>query len=148
MIEVRQACADDLDGMVELLGQLEEVTETPTPVSRPTVQRTYEAMLRSPQIYRNYVAVEGRQVLGLISLVLYKTLLHERGTALINELVVAGEARRQGIGRRLVQTAIAAARECGMDEIEVGTETGNEAARHFYGEVGFDREYVLFGMEF
>ncbi len=35
-----------------------------------------------------------------------------------------------------------------MDEIEVGTETDNAAARRFYKKNGFDEEYVLLGMEF
>jgi len=35
-----------------------------------------------------------------------------------------------------------------MDELEVGTETGNGPARQFYRKCGFDEEYVLLGMEF
>jgi ribosomal protein S18 acetylase RimI-like enzyme len=78
---------------------------------------------------------------------LYKTFLHTGGTALINELVVAGDARGRGIGCKLVEAAIAAAREAGMEEIEVGTEIGNTAARSFYRSVGFNHEYVLLGRE-
>ncbi len=105
-------------------------------------------MVRFPDVYRNYVAVEHSRVVGLISLVFYKTLLHDGGTALVNELVVSSSERGRGIGTQLVKAGIAAARECGLDEIEVGTERGNRDARRFYKNIGFNLEYVLFGMEF
>jgi GNAT superfamily N-acetyltransferase len=148
MIEVRELRSGDLDAVVSLLGQLEEETNTDGPVEERGVHRTYELMVRFPDVYRNYVAVEHQRIVGLITLVFYKTLLHEGGTALINELVVLNSERRRGIGTQLVKAGIAAARDCGMDEIEVGTERGNRHALRFYKHVGFDLEYVLFGMEF
>lgn len=148
MIEVRELRSGDLDAIVSLLGKLGEVTSTGSPVKDRVVHRTYELMARFHDVYRNYVAVEHSRVVGLISLVFYKTLLHEGGTALINELVVSGSERGRGIGTQLVKAGIAAARECGMDEIEVGTERGNRDARRFYKHIGFNLEYVLFGMEF
>ena len=148
MIEVRELRAGDLDAVVSLLDQLGEVTSTGNPGEDRSIHRTYELMVRFPDVYRNYVAVEKARVVGLISLVFYKTLLHEGGTALINELVVSNSERGRGIGTRLVKAGIAAARECGMDEIEVGTERGNRNARRFYEHIGFDLEYVLFGKEF
>ena len=148
MIQIREACLGDLEAIVALLGQLKEAISLSGPLGSAPVKTTLEGMLRLPEVYRTYLAVEERRVVGLISMVLYKTLLHPGGTALINELVVADSARRRGIGRKLVEAGIAAARERGMDEIEVGTETDNRAARRFYRSVGFDAEYVLFGLEF
>ncbi len=148
MIEVRELRYGDLDAVVSLLGQLGEVTSTGSPIEDRSVHKTYELMVRFPDVYRNYVAVEHSRVVGLISLVFYKTLLHEGGTALINELVVSGSERGRGIGTRLIKAGIAAAREYGMEEIEVGTESGNRDARRFYKHIGFNLEYVLFGMEF
>ncbi|MBN2552081.1 MAG: GNAT family N-acetyltransferase [Spirochaetales bacterium] len=148
MIEIREAGPEDLEAIVALLGQLKEATSLNGPLSSVSVKTTCEQMLRLPDVYRNYLAVEGRRVVGLVSMVLYKTFLHPGGTALINELVVSESARRRGIGRMLVEAGIAAAREQGMDEIEVGTEIDNRVARRFYRSVGFDAEYVLFGLEF
>ena len=106
------------------------------------------AMSRTPEFYSNWVAVEGTRVVGFVSLVFHKTLFHPGGTALINELVVAGDRRGRGIGRLLVARAAEEARGRGMDEIEVGTERENAAAQSFYRAVGFDEEYVLLGREF
>ena len=94
------------------------------------------------------MAAEEQRVVGVLSMVLYKTLLHVGGTALINELVVSRSFRGRGIGGKLIERAVSEARERGMEEIEVGTEQDNNSARRFYSSVGFDREYVLFGREF
>jgi GNAT superfamily N-acetyltransferase len=147
MIEVREARLEDLDAIVSLMGQLTEVTAHHDAVTPAGVRTNLQAMLRFPENYRNYLAVENEEIVGLVSLVLYKTLLHAGGTALINELVVAEGARGRGIGGKLIEAAIAAAREQKMDEIEVGTEIDNLAARGFYKSVGFDQEYVLLGRE-
>jgi ribosomal protein S18 acetylase RimI-like enzyme len=147
MIEVREARLEDLDAIVSLMDQLKRATSQHDAVTTAGVRTSLQTMLRFPEIYRNYLAVENEEVLGVVSLLLYKTLLHAGGTALINELVVAEEARGRGIGRKLVEAAAAAAREQGMDEIEVGTEVENYAARGFYRSVGFHRGYVLIGMD-
>jgi ribosomal protein S18 acetylase RimI-like enzyme len=129
------------------LDQLKQVTTLHNPLDPASVLSSMQTMLRFPDIYRNYVAVDGERVVGLVSVVLYKTLLHAGGTALINELVVAEEARGRGIGRRLVRRVVEEARERGMDEVEVGTEKGNSAARRFYVSHGFNRDYLLLGRE-
>jgi hypothetical protein len=77
MIEVRELRSGDLEAVVSLLDQLDEVTSTGSPVEGRSVHRTFELMVRFPDVYRNYVAVEHSRVVGLISLVFYKTLLHE-----------------------------------------------------------------------
>jgi GNAT superfamily N-acetyltransferase len=147
MIEIREARLEDMEAIAALLEQLKEVTALKGPIRPTSLKHSYETMLRSPEIYRNYLAVEEGRIVGLASLILYKTFLHPGGTALINELVVTEEERNRGIGRRLLQRVITVAREQGADEIEVGTEAGNTAARGFYNRAGFDREYVLLGME-
>ncbi len=147
MIEVREARLEDLDAIVSLMDQLKRATSQHDAVTTAGVRTSLQAMLRFPEIYRNYLAVENDGVVGVVSLLLYKTFLHAGGTALINELVVAEKDRGRGIGRKLVEAAIAAAREQGMDEIEVGTEVDNLIARGFYKVVGFAREYVLLGRD-
>jgi ribosomal protein S18 acetylase RimI-like enzyme len=148
MIEIREAKDGDLGAMVELLQELSRVTSSYGRIEKKAVQNGYRAMLDLPSVYRNFVAIEEGRVVGLLSMIFYKTLLHEGGTALINELVVSQNQRRRGIGRMLVEAAIRLAIEQGMDEIEVGTEQNNLAARRFYASAGFSREYVLFGREF
>lgn len=149
MIEVRELRAGDLPAVRGLLGQLaEQAGEGDRSARNIDVEALFLEMSGSPRFYQNWVAVEGERVIGFLSLIFYRTLFHAGGTALVNELIVDRDRRGGGVGRLLMDRAVAEARGRGMDEIEVGTETDNAAARRFYKKNGFDGEYVLLGMEF
>jgi ribosomal protein S18 acetylase RimI-like enzyme len=88
------------------------------------------------------------QVIGFLSLVLYRSFFHRKGTALVNELVVKKEFRNQQIGKALLEHAFSVATEAGMDELEVGVMKENTHALTFYRKNGFGEEYLLLGKEF
>ena len=54
--------------IVALLGQLNEAISPNEPAESASVETTFEQMLRLPDVYRNYLAVEDRRVVGLISM--------------------------------------------------------------------------------
>ncbi len=138
----------DLRAVRELLQQLLAVSETGSDLRIEVMESLFRDMAALPELYQNWVAEAGGRVVGFVSVVYYKTLFHRVGTALINELVVTHDQRGRGIGRALVRAVIEAARARSMDEVEVGTEESNKAARRFYRCCGFDQEYILLGMEF
>jgi GNAT superfamily N-acetyltransferase len=144
---IRPCQATDLPAVLELLGQLSEVTSPPQDLELAALQNVFAQMAEVPHVYLNLVADVNGQVAGFGSVIFYQTLFHRGGTALINELVVRRELRGEGIGSALVRAVVDAAAARGMDEVEVGTERTNEAARRFYDRCGFDQEYVLLGME-
>jgi GNAT superfamily N-acetyltransferase len=149
MIEMRELRGGDLESVRGLLAQLAAHAGTGgRSVARIDIESIFGEMRETPNVYQNWVAVEGERVIGFLSLMFYKTLFHDGGTAQINELVVEKDRRGEGVGRLLIERAVAEARRRGMDEIEVGTEMGNAAAQRFYRKNGFDGEYVLLGMEF
>jgi ribosomal protein S18 acetylase RimI-like enzyme len=53
------------------------------------------------------------------------------------ELYVVPPLRGQGLGRALLEAAIALARERGADHIDLGTSEGDVAARRLYERLGF-----------
>jgi RimJ/RimL family protein N-acetyltransferase len=55
-------------------------------------------------------------------------------------LMVAADARRQGIGRALLEQAVAWAREVGVRKLELHVFPHNEAAIALYDAFGFERE--------
>jgi len=85
---------------------------------------------------------------GFISLVLYRSFFHKKGTVLVNELVVSREYRNQKIGRALIEHAMAVAQGLGFDEIEVGVMKENTRALAFYRQNGFNQKNLLLGMAF
>ncbi len=111
-------------------------------------QQLLDVMNANPASYHNLVCEADGQVCGFLSLVFYSSFFHRVGTALINELVIDSSRRGLGLGRQLIEAAVAEARARSLDEIEVGTEVTNQAAQQFYKKCGFTEEYVLLGMEF
>ena len=63
----------------------------------------------------------------------------------LNLLAVAGEHRRQGIGRRLMQWLSATAVEAGVFRIDLELRANNGAARTFYESLGFEALNVVQG---
>lgn len=55
----------------------------------------------------------------------------------IMNLAVHPDHRRQGLGRRLVGTAIQAARTAGTSKVFLEVRLSNQPAQRFYGQMGF-----------
>lgn len=147
-LEIRRCESGDLPVVSELMKELSEVAHATVDFRLEAMERLFVEMVKAPETYLNLVAVLEGRVVGFASVIFYKTLFHEGGTALINELIVSRDLRGGGIGTALVQRAKGEAVARGMDEIEVGTERVNVAAQRFYRKRGFDEEFVLLGMEF
>ncbi len=145
---IRKCLPSDLVTVLHLMAQLGEFAHVEFKPDPGNFKKIFTAMEKRPETYINLICVQNDQIAGFLSMVFYRSFLHKVGSALINELVVDEAGRGQGIGKRLVEAAIAEARKRGMDEIEVSTEVDNLAAREFYRRVGFDEEYVLLGKEF
>jgi putative acetyltransferase len=55
-------------------------------------------------------------------------------------MAVAADFRRQGIGRQLIQTALATADDRGLKRVELTVHSQNESAQALYKSVGFEYE--------
>jgi len=147
-LHTREAHPGDLQSILALLALMPGAEGLWA--DRANAEAVLEDMLARPAFYLNRVACQddGERVIGFISAVFYKSLLHRGGSALINELVVDATQRGKGVGRRLLDEAIAEAQVRGMDEVEVSTAFGNEAAIRLYRSAGFMEEYLMLSKEF
>jgi ribosomal protein S18 acetylase RimI-like enzyme len=142
--EVRPAIPSDAPAAGGLMAQLAEHTRGRIDSG---VQDRFRAMIELPQ-YAIFVAEdEVGQVIGLLSASQRWTLWHTGPCALIEELVVDERARRQGVGRALIQAALDWARARGCSEIEVSTDHDNTDAQAFYRRLGFESEALLLEYE-
>lgn len=73
------------------------------------------------------------EVLGYITV----TLDREGGFGRIPNLAVSGAAQGRGIGRKLLDRALAYIRDEGMEVAKIETLVGNEAGEHLYPAMGF-----------
>jgi len=78
--------------------------------------------------------VPGGEPAGFVTVVLHSSEVGE-----IDMLAVAPEAQRQGIGQRLIDTALDYMRSEGVKRAELGAggDPGHAAARHTYERAGF-----------
>jgi GNAT superfamily N-acetyltransferase len=71
-----------------------------------------------------------------------------REVVLMNDLFVAAEGRRQGVGRALIEASAAVGRERGAAVLEWSTEPGNHTAQRLYDATGAERsEWVSYEIE-
>ena len=138
MTEVRFEAAKsaDLPRLVELLGMLFE-SEAEF-AANPEKQRAgLQAILADPMKGTIFVARDGRQVVAMASL-LYTVSTAEGGkAALFEDLVVAPEHRKRGIGQALLKHVVAEARKEGVLRITLLTDMQNERAQAMYRRAGF-----------
>ncbi|MCC6709276.1 MAG: GNAT family N-acetyltransferase [Gammaproteobacteria bacterium] len=133
---IRAATLADLDGLSELLSVLfsQELEFTPDSVAQ---RRGLMRILGDPSLGLILLAVSGTRVLAMVNLLFtVSTALGER-VALLEDMVVAPGARGAGLGSRLLDEAMSAARAAGCKRVTLLTDGDNQAAQRFYAMHGF-----------
>ena len=126
----------DLPRLVELLGILFE-SEAEFSADAGKQRSALQAILADPAKGKIFVAREGREAIAMASL-LYTISTAEGGkAALFEDLVVAPEHRKRGIGEALLKHVVAEARAEGVLRITLLTDMQNERAQAMYRRVGF-----------
>lgn len=144
---MRDARESDLPAIRPLIAELMETLEDPSGFDLERAMENCRALLGRPDHALLLAWIEGTAC-GFVHLTTRQSILHDRPTGLIDELVVAREFRGQGVGRLLIDAAVARCRDLGCCEVEVSTERSNRPAQEFYRKCGFDDEAVLFELHF
>ncbi len=84
---------------------------------------------RNPET--SFVAVEGGQVVGVIMAG------HDGRRGYIHHTAVHPDARRQGVGRALVEAATEALKACGINKVALVAFSRNEVGNRFWESMGF-----------
>lgn len=152
---IRKARRSDSDALARLLCEADELHARLMPgyfrrPTRPTRARDQLERILDAIDQGLYVAEDPEAgVCGLVHVQLYDTpaiaSMVPKRRAHIDNLVVTEGMRRRGLGRRLVEAAIAWAREQGAAEILLTVWAGNEAAERFYDALGFARVSTVLG---
>ncbi len=126
MLEIRPAARSDLEAVWSI-----EVRSFPTPWPRSVLAHELGTR-KAPACY--FVALLDGTLVGYVGSWCYLDEAH------IMTLAVASAHRRQGIGTRLLLTALRDARARGCDYVTLEYRTSNQAAAALYGKLGFQFE--------
>lgn len=92
-----------------------------------------------------YVAEQGGSVVGCFQLTLIPNLsLEGARRALIEAVRVAGSARGQGLGERMMRFAVDEARRCGSRIVQLTSNRQRADAIRFYERLGFEPTHIGF----
>jgi GNAT superfamily N-acetyltransferase len=131
MTAIRDARLDDAAQIAALM------TALGYPDTEAFIAARVEQQLRHPDA-RLLVAVEGTQVLGVISLHFIPQIALAGDFCRISYLCVDGTARSRGVGAMLEQRAVELACERGCDRIELHCHSRREEAHRFYFRQGYE----------
>jgi GNAT superfamily N-acetyltransferase len=144
-ISIRRARRDDVHAIVEMLaddplGSARERLEEPLPSSYFTA---FEILDRDPNVELVVAEAAGGRVVGCLQLCILPGLSSEGASrGLIEDVRVASDCRSRGIGAKLVEWAIARARDKGCKLVELLTHHTRRDAQRFYARLGFAPSHV------
>jgi GNAT superfamily N-acetyltransferase len=128
-MRIRAARRDDFEAVTRLLEVLGR-PEVPA-ATEDDCRAVYEAQIVDANTH-HIVAEDGSGVVAFASLHFRSRLNHPTEEAWIPDLIVAEEARRQGVGRALLEEAERRARERGCHDLTLESAYRRAEAHHMY----------------
>lgn len=130
---VRRAGAEDAEAVGRLLHDFNTEFDEPTPGPHALAERM-RGLISGGE---TAVLLAGDRPDGLAVLRFRPSLWSEALECYLAELYVAPDRRGRGLGRALMEAAIALARDEGADHMDLGTSEDDIAARSLYESLGF-----------
>lgn len=140
MKNIRKADINDEIQLHKLIMELEEMD-----IDKDLFSTIFKTNLSNPNIYYLVYEEDGK-ILGFISLHLQYLLHHTSIVAEVQELVVAGFARKRGIGKLLFQRAIEISKENNCTLLEVACNQKRTESHKFYYAVGMNNSHFRFSL--
>jgi GNAT superfamily N-acetyltransferase len=140
-VSFRVAAADDLETLHGLYLEL----ETPRPALTPERLREVFSRLVLYPDYKVYIAESGGRPVGTFALLIADTLGDRCAPeGIVEDVVVARDARGRGIGRRMMEFALERCREAGCYKMALSSNLRREDAHRFYETLGFQKHGYSF----
>ena len=142
-VTIRHAGPGDEAEIVRLVHEMAAEDDEVSPVDEHYVRH----FLASP-VSGALLASDGDAAAGLLSYCITPGLFHAADSGLIELLIVTASHRGEGIGRRLVDTALRLFQDAGCAEASVSTGEANDPAQHVYREAGLTESSLLLEKHF
>jgi ribosomal protein S18 acetylase RimI-like enzyme len=132
---IRPATADDVTDVVRLLAV--QFAEHRIDVADATLRDAVAGMLADGRRGTILVAVAGERAVGVAVLSFTWTLEHGGQAAWLDELYVEPAERDRGVGRRLLDAALAHARDAGAHAVDLEIDVDHTRVASLYRRAGF-----------
>ena len=141
-ISVRPATVADLPELGDLLTLL-FTQEADFQPDRARQERGLHLILAQPEVGLILCAAAGTHLAGMVSLLFTVSTAEGGRAAWLEDMIVRPEFRDQGVGKSLLQAAIAAGQAAGCTRITLLTDADNAPAMRFYARAGFQRSAMV-----
>jgi GNAT superfamily N-acetyltransferase len=135
-VEIRFAEPDDADAVAALLIELGYA------ITAPRIRQSLSAM--TEDLDAVFVATNKDAVIGMIALIVCRWIQLEKPIARVPAMVVHETHQRRGVGRALIEHAVAHARQLGCGAIELTSANDRADAHAFYRDIGFAQTSLRF----
>jgi GNAT superfamily N-acetyltransferase len=130
------ATPDDLPALADLLAELFTLEADFQP-DRARQLAGLRLILDNPALGRLFVAHADGAVMGMVNALITVSTAEGGRVLLLEDVIVRRERRGDGLGRRLVEHALAWAAGEGMTRVTLLADAGNAPALAFYDRLGF-----------
>jgi GNAT superfamily N-acetyltransferase len=142
-VRIRAARRDDFDAVTRLLEDLGGGRPAVPPEKEDDCRAVFEAQIFDPDTH-HIVAEEPSGLVAFLSLHFRTRLNWPTEEAWVPDLFVVENARRQGIGRALLEEAEARARDRGCHRLQLESGYRRAEAHHMYRQFGMRDEGKYF----
>lgn len=136
MIEIANAQEQDIEGMADLLLSLFDQEADFAP-DRAKQVAGLRLIMAEPKTGQLFAARAQGKVVGMVSLLFTVSTALGKPVCWLEDMVVSKDARGQGLGSKLLNHAVAYAKDQGFGRITLLTDLANKDAQRFYARHGF-----------
>ena len=141
------ATREDAMALVDLFA-MAGLSDEPVQIDEAAAQARWDAM---HQALPGAQVIVGRRcdgtVMGALTLVLLPLMAHGgKPSAVVEDVAVHPVMQREGLGRQLVECAMALAKEAGCYKLALSSSLQGSGVHAFYERLGFERHGVSFGV--
>jgi len=138
-VTIRETRGADVRALYDVLTHLHDEPPWDSEQS-PAAERALESIAADPR-RRLFLAQSGKEPVGSIDVTVIPNVTRGlRPFAIVENVVVVSSHRRMGVGRALMEAALAFATSQGCYKVQLVSAKKRDAAHHLYDAVGFDAD--------
>lgn len=140
--EISIACLNDLPDLVDLLNDLftQDIEFVPDWEKQ---KNGLEAIISNPEIGEILVLKGDGKILGMVSLLYSISTALGGKVAILEDMIIHQDYRKQGFGKELLGEAIRFSKERNCLRLTLLTDFNNDTAINFYQHFGFKRSEMI-----